>query len=173
MTCNIQSDLVFCKSSSCVEAFSSQPAPNIIEKNNLGFWFFRWFLQNYDSRERFEQEKVFHCFHLCHLPRHLFPVQAGSFATKKVGGGRKSPAATQWRKSFGEGPRNQLWLLLWPSKWLIAIATFTVTLKMIVKCQEELASLPEVLRIDNWPEGLRLGWQSGSRRFDQDWLFIV
>ena len=24
-------------------------------------------------------------------------------------------------------------------------------------CQEELASLPEVLRIDNWPEGLRLG----------------
>ena len=39
----------------------------------------------------------------------------------------------------------------------IAIAIFAVIVKIIVKCQEELASLPEVLRIDNWPEGLRLG----------------
>ena len=39
----------------------------------------------------------------------------------------------------------------------IAITIFAVIVKIIVKCQEELDSLPEVLRIDNWPEGLRLG----------------
>ena len=119
MTCNIQSDLVFCKSSSCVEAFSSQPAPNIIEKGSRREvdFFQMVFAKLWFSRKVWAR-KGFPLFSPLPPPSSPFPCSSWQFCNEESGRGEKVASSNTVEKIFWRRSEK-------------SIVTFALTLKMI------------------------------------------